>query len=422
MRNWAGNYTYEAARVHFPGSVQEIQDIVKRCRNVRALGTRHSFNGIGDCPEADVISLKRLDRLLRFDRVGKAEWTATIEGGITYGQLCPQLDREGFALPNLASLPHISVAGACATATHGSGDRNQNLAMAVVGMKLVEAGGEEVSYSRAEHGERFAGMVVSLGGLGVVTELTLKLGPRYAIRQTVYLNLPLGRLREHFDAIMSRAYSVSLFTDWQRPRFNQVWLKHRVGDGEPVGCDPDFFDATPATVRLHPSVHRLSESCTEQLGIPGPWHERLPHFRMEFTPSTGVELQSEYLVPRARTLDAIEAVYSLRGAIAPLLQMSEVRTIAADDLWMSPCYKQACVALHFTWERNWPAVRALLPEIEKELTPLGGRPHWGKLFTVPGAVLRTLYGEQLTRFRGLLEDKDGSGKFRNPFLQQCIFA
>jgi xylitol oxidase len=212
---------------------------------------------------------------------------------------------------------------------------------------------------------------------------------------------------------------VSLFTDWRSTRFNQVWLKRRVN--EDVVFEVEQWEATRATAPRHPIAGLPPLHCTEQMGISGPWHERLPHFRMDFTPSSGEELQSEYLLPRPQAVAAFRAIARLSDRIAPLLQISEVRTIAADDLWMSPCYQQACVALHFTWKKDWPAVRQLLPVIEDQLAPLQARPHWGKLFALPPARLQSLY-PMLPDFRQLLHHYDPQGKFRNPFLDTYILG
>jgi xylitol oxidase len=321
----------------------------------------------------------------------------------------------------LASLPHISVAGACATATHGSGDRNGNLATAVTAMEMLTADGETRTFSRDADGEQFDGMVVSLGGLAIVTKLTLSVGPAFDVAQEVYQDLPFARLADHFDEIASCAYSVSLFTDWRGDAINQVWVKRRVGDGASSAPTPAAYGATAATRDIHPIASISAVNCTPQMGVAGPWHERLPHFRMEFTPSAGEELQSEYFVPRRHAVAALCAVDALRDRVAPLLQISEIRTIAADELWMSPCYRRACVAIHFTWKKDWPGVRALLPTIEASLAPFGTRPHWGKLFTMSAAELQPRY-ERLAGFRRLLQHFDPQGKFRNAFLDRNICA
>lgn len=415
--NWAGNYTYGAAALHRPQSVEQVREVVRGSRKVRALGTRHSFNGIADTT-GDLISLEYLDKVIALD---PARRTVTVEGGIKYGQLGAYLAREGYALPNLASLPHISVAGACATATHGSGVGNGNLATAVAAMELVTGEGEVVQCSRDAQGERFEGMVVGLGGLGVVTKLTLDLLPSFVIRQDVYENLSLAQARAEFETIVSSGYSVSLFTDWQDENFNQIWLKRRVTDEAPISSARTFFGATLAPANLHPIPTMSSENCTPQMGIAGPWHERLPHFRMDFTPSSGEELQSEYYVPRRHAVAALETMAGLRKQIAPHLQISEVRTIAADTLWMSPCYREASVTIHFTWVKDWDAVRGLLPVIERALEPFDARPHWGKLFTMAPERVRALY-PRLSDFISLLEAYDPQGKFRNAFLDAYIFG
>ena len=415
--NWAGNYTYRAARLHYPATVEQVQEVVSRAGKVRVLGSRHSFNDIADSAE-DLISLDRFEPGLVFDH---ARRTVTVNGGVRYGQLCGELHRAGYAVHNLASLPHISVAGACATATHGSGDLNGNLATAVAAMELVTADGAVVHISREQHGDEFPGAVVGLGGLGVVTKVTLDLLPAFAVRQDVYENLPPAELEAHFAEIVSSAYSVSLFTDWQAGRVNQVWLKRRVADDAAFAPLATLFGATPSPTHRHPITSLSAAACTPQMGLPGPWYERLPHFRMEFTPSSGEELQTEYLVPRPNAVAAFRAIARLRDQVAPLLQISEVRTIAADDLWLSPCYRQACVGIHFTWYKNWAAVRQLLPQLEDALAPLEARPHWGKLFTMPAPRVQALYA-RLPDFQRLLRAYDPGGKFRNAFLDRYIFG
>ena len=417
LRNWAGNYTYGTTRIHRPTTLEQVQEVVKQCKKLRVLGSRHSFNGIADSNE-DLISLEHLNHVVTLDR---EHHTVTIEGGVRYGPLCEYLHREGYALHNLASLPHISVAGACATGTHGSGNGNGNLATAVIAMEIATANGDVVTLSRDQHADQFDGAVVGLGGLGVATKLTLKIEPTYEICQTLYENLTLSELTKHFDEITGSAYSVSLFTDWRESNFNQVWLKQRVADSSTETKLTTFFGATPAFKNLHPIGALSAENCTEQMGVPGAWYERLPHFKMDFTPSSGEELQTEYLVPRQHAIAALEAVDHIRGQIAPLLLISEIRTVAADTLWMSPCYQQPCVALHFTWKMDWEGVRQLLPRLEEQLAPFQARPHWGKLFTMQPAHVRTLYS-RLSDFQNLLHHYDPQGKFRNAFLDTYIFG
>lgn len=411
LQNWAGNYTYGAATLHRPETVEQLQELVAGATRLRALGSRHSFNDIADSP-GDLVSTELLDRVIALDA---EQATVTIQAGIRYGQLADFLQRHGYALANLASLPHISVGGACATATHGSGNRNRNLAAAVAGLQLVTANGEVASLSRPQH-EDFEGAVVALGGLGVLTQLTLDIVPTFDVRQYAYLDLPLAQLREHFEEITSSAYSISLFTDWRSPRFNMVLLKQRDGDTTPPAA---WFGATPAHTRQTPIAGQTAEHWTQQQGVAGPWHERLPHFRMHFTPSTGLELQSEYFVQRENAVAALDALAGLSDAIAPLLQICELRTVAADSLWMSMCYQRDSVGLHFTWRKDWPAVERLLPLIEAQLAPFDARPHWGKLFTLAPERLPSLY-QRLPDFQRLLRRFDPEGKFRNAFLETYV--
>jgi xylitol oxidase len=411
LLNWAGNYRYGTDTVSQAGSTPQAQALVKQHPRLKVLGTRHCFNGIADSTE-HLISLQTMDQVVALDPTAR---TVTVEAGVRYGQLGPYLHERGFALHNLASLPHISVAGACATATHGSGVKNGNLATAVSGMELITAGGEARTVSRDRDGRAFPGAVVHLGALGVVTRVTLDIQPTFLMRQEVYENLPMAQLKDHFDTIMSSGYSVSLFTDWQRGRVNEVWVKSLIREGAAADPPREFYGATRATKDLHPIAELPAENCTEQRGVPGPWYERLPHFRMGFTPSSGKELQAEYFVPLHNGVEAILAIERLRDRVAPHLQISELRTVAADDLWMSPCYRQSSLAIHFTLKPDWDSVRKLLPVIETELAPFRPRPHWGKLFTLAPAVLQSRY-EKLPEFKALVQEHDPRGQFRNEFL------
>jgi alditol oxidase len=416
LKNWAGNVDYSTENLYSATSINQVQEFVKKRNKLKVLGTRHCFNKIADSADY-FLSLKEMDEVIALDPQAR---TVTVAAGVTYGKLCPYLHAKGFALHNLASLPHISVAGACSTATHGSGEKNGNLATAVSALEFVTAAGDAVKLSREKDGETFLGSVVGLGALGVITNVTLDVQRTFLMRQYVYENLPLRQMQDHFDAIESSAYSVSLFTDWRKQRINEVWLKSCVEPALEFRATSEFFGAKLATRNLHPIAELSAENCTEQMGVPGPWFERLPHFRMGFTPSAGKELQTEYFVPRRHAVDAILAVERLRDQVTPHLMISEIRTIAADDFWMSPCRNQPSVAIHFTWKQDWPAVRALLPIIERELAPFHVRPHWGKLFTISPDQLKAAY-EKLSEFVQLAKKFDPHAKFRNDFLNTNVF-
>ncbi len=415
MRNWAGNYVYRARLVHEPRSLEGVQEIVRSAASLRALGSRHSFNDIADTT-GDHISLAKLPPTIEIDRVRE---TVTLDGGSRYGDLCGALDAAGAGLHNLASLPHISVAGACATGTHGSGDGLGNLSTAVVAMDVVRADGEIVSISR-DDADGLAGAVVSLGALGIVTRLTLRTEPSFLVRQDVYEDLPVRALVEHFDALTSAADSVSFFTEWAGPSIDQVWLKRRVVVDDPFEPPHELFGATRATAERHPIRGMGAEACTPQLGVAGPWHERLPHFRMGHTPSSGDELQTEYLVGREDAVAAFTALDALRDRLHRLIQVSEIRTIAADDLWLSPAYERPSVAFHFTWKPDGGAVAELLPLVEAALAPFQPRPHWAKLFAMAPQEVRACY-PRLPDFVALARRFDPDGAFGNAFLRRYVF-
>ncbi|MEP7241068.1 MAG: FAD-binding protein [Devosia sp.] len=410
LSNWAGNLTYAAAAIHAPRSIAEVQAIVRQARKVRALGSRHSFNAIADT-DADLISLRHLNRVIAIDAAAR---TVTIDGGITYGELAPVLDAAGFALENLASLPHISVVGAVSTGTHGSGVGNRNLGAAVASLTFVDATGELLTLSRGD--PDFDGAVVALGALGIVVTATLDIVPRFEMRQDVYVGLSFAALAENFEAVAGSAYSVSAFTHWHGDSVEMVWVKSRADAAPPPA---ELFGARPAGRPLHPISSLDPAPATEQLGVTGPWHERLPHFRMAFLPSVGAELQSEYFVPRADAAEALRALHAIQHRIAPVLLVSEVRTIAADSQWLSMCSGRDSLAFHFTFKPDWPAVSQVLPHVEAALAGFGVRPHWGKLFTMPARAVQGLY-PRLGDFRTLLRRHDPAGKFRNGFIDTFI--
>jgi xylitol oxidase len=421
LANWSGNYTYRAPRIHHPTTVGQVQDIVAGADRAKALGSRHCFNDIADTP-GDLIDLTGLPVDLRVAGDG----TVTVTAGISYGRLATALQEHSLALPNLASLPHISVAGAVATGTHGSGVANQALGASLSAIELIRGDGELITLRRGRD-EDFAGAVVGLGALGIVSRVTLDVEPAFEVRQDVFEDLPWAEFEAHFDEIVSSAYSVSVFSNLQGPAVSQVWCKSRLtpaADSTVFDAGglirPSFFGATPATIARHPLPGLPGDVCTAQLGVPGPWFERLPHFQLAFTPSNGEELQTEYLVPRDRALDALAILRGLAPRIAPLLQVSEIRTVAADELWLSPAYQRDCVAFHFTWVRDQPSVERLLAEIEAAIAGCSPRPHWGKLFAADAAALSAAY-DRMSDFRGLAERLDPSGVFRNDYLDRYVF-
>ncbi len=417
LKNWAGNISYSTSNIYYPATVAELQTIVRSCGKLTTLGSTHSFNKIADNKE-NLVSLKHINRLLHID---KAANTVTVEGGARYGDIAEALHEAGYALPNLASLPHITVAGACATATHGSGIGNGNLSTAVSAIEFLNAAGEEVMLSREQDRDEFYGAVVGLGAFGVITRITLDLVPAFDMRQFVYLDFPMTELKDHFNDIQAEGYSVSLFTDWRNERINQVWIKSAVTEGETPALKDRFLGARLASGDVHPVAGQSAENVTTQQGIPGPWYARLPHFKMGFKPSAGEELQSEYFVPVEHAFEAMMAIAELAEQIIPHILVSEIRTIKADELWMSPCYQRSCVAFHFTWKQDVEAVMALLPLIEHQLECFEAIPHLAKLFTMAPAVLQSRY-QRLNDFRQLVKQHDPSGKFQNEFLTRNIFG
>lgn len=408
--NWAGNVRYGAARVLRPDSVPDLQRIVGRASSVRAVGTGHSFNPIADT-RGDLVSLDRVRRSVEVDRTARQ---ARVVGAVRYGELGAELARAGLALPNTGSLPHISVAGACATGTHGSGTTNQTLAAGVCSLTLVGAEGDLVTLDRATAGADFDGCVVALGRLGIVVELVLDVVPTFMVAQTVVEGVDDAAVADDLQGILSAAYSVSVFTDWAGGCCNEVWLKEQV-DRAGAWVGEPLWGGQAAGAPRNPVRGMPAENATAQLGVPGPWNERLPHFRLEFMPSSGEELQSEYFVPLEHAAAAWQALAEIRETVRPVLQICEIRAVAADAMWLSMAGGKSSIAFHFTWRRDPEAVAPVVATIEQRLAPFAARPHWAKVFTTAPEVLDHRY-PRMGDFRRRVTEMDPRGKFGNDLV------
>jgi xylitol oxidase len=412
--NWADNYTFKAVRIHRPTSIDEVRRLVSDSGKIRAIGTRHSFNGIADSP-GDLVDLSKLEPEFIID--GEQQ-SVTVGPATSYGILASHLQIHGWALHNMASLPHISVAGAIATGTHGSGDRNGNLSTAVARLELVTATGDLVQIHRGDAG--FDGIVVGLGAFGVVVRVTLDIQPAFDLRQDAFAGLPWMAALSNLDAIMSAAYSVSLMTSWSGGTVGRLWLKTRLIDDAPndvtaahlgvtATADATATGAADAIGRLNP------------FGVPGAWSERLPHFRPDAEPGPLQQIQSEYMVPRPQATAALAKLRAIGDRIDRHLHITEIRSMAADTLWLSPSHGHDSVAIHFTWKPEPDAVHAITTEIEDLLLPLGARPHWGKLMHARADRLAPLY-PLMPAFCDLAQSYDPGGKFRNEFLDAHVFG
>jgi xylitol oxidase len=412
MHNWAANVEYSTTDLRRPATVEEVRDVVTSSRRVKALGSRHSFNRVADT-DGTLVSLDRLDVPIELD--GDAG-TVRVGAGTTHAVLAAELQRQGRALPNLASLPHISVAGAVQTGTHGSGVGNPALSASVAAVEFVRADGSLETVRRGD--DRFEASVVGLGALGVVTALVLDTVPTFDVVQTVHSALPWRAALDRLDDVLGHAYSVSLFTRWTGDAVDQVWAKARIGD--PVRLDLADLGGVPAEAAVHMLPDTAADAVTPQLGVPGPWLDRLPHFRANFTPSAGEEIQSEYLVPAEHAAAAIQALRAVGHRFADVLFVSEIRTVAADDAWLSPSGGRDSVAFHFTWRRMADEVLAVLPVVEEALAPFDARPHWGKVATLDHATLRERF-PRLDDFAAHARSVDPDGRFRNDHLSRTVF-
>ena len=410
-RNWSSTVDLGGREMR-PTSAAEVAARVRDETTALALGSAHSFSTVAVTPGLHVETMG-LPADIRVE--GN---TVSVGAGTTYAELGRDLHARGMALAAMASLPHITVGGAISTGTHGSGDEIGTLSSAVTGLEIVTADGE-IRWVRRGVDADFPGWVVALGAIGVVTRVELEVEPTYDVAQTVFAGLDLDVVQSDFDAVFSSATSVSVFTRWRPEPDAQLWLKRRV-DREGAWPGGPAFGATECAAPLHPLEQLDPVHCNPQVGQPGPWHERLPHFHADFTPSAGDEIQAEYLLPRARAVEAIRALRSLHAVITPLLHVTEIRTMRADDLWLSPAYGVETVGIHFTWHRD-DRIYNVLPAIEEIVMPLGARPHWGKVSRAAPAQVRAAF-PRWDDYAELVRVVDPAGKFRSPFVTRLLGA
>ena len=408
MQNWSKNVDFNDRGYLQPDSLSELQELIRSNAKIRARGTAHCFNEIANT-SSYAINLAKMPRVIEVSAETKS---VKVSPGLTYGELAPVLHSQGWALNNLASLPHISIAGSISTGTHGSGIKNQNLANQVLSLDMVTAEGELRHLDRTS--PAFNALVVGLGLGGIVYQYELKIEPTFEVRQVIYPDIPLDVLQRSFDQIMGSAYSVSYFTDWSSAQVGNLWCKFR--DDEVI---PESIGGSgKADKKFHPIPSVDPVACTEQLGVPGHWHDRLSHFKLEFTPSVGEEIQTEFFVDRKDAAAAIEAVSQLGSEITPLLWITELRTFAADNLWLSGAFERDCLAIHFTWKKL-DAIYPVIEKVEVALRPFNYRPHWGKVFTADATYLMSVY-PKMGEFQALVQALDPAKKFGNSFTRSKV--
>ena len=411
MKNWSGNIEYRPAEIARPSSISELQKVVADSSNVRAYGSGHSFNTLADT-DGTLIAFSVFDKNIEID---SSKMLVRVPAGVRYGEVAPKLHANGFALRNMGSLPHITVVGATSTGTHGSGVGNKNLSGSIAEIELITATGDAITLDQSE----LPAARVALGSIGIIHHLTLDIVPTYEVAQTVYFDLPFVQLISNLDAILSAGYSVSVLSMWGDEFVDQVWVKSKIGTNL-VLTQNEWFGAKLATRKSNPIREADSAAATEQFGLPGPWFERLPHFKLDFTPSFGEELQTEYFIDRKDAPAALNAIYKIREELSELIMVCEMRTVAQDENWLSEAYGRETFVFHFTWRPNIPAVEKLLLKIEASLEPFKARPHWGKVFTNNAFDFSSLYPKfnSFLTYRGTY---DPSRKFVNKLLETWGF-
>jgi len=410
MKNWAGNLTFSGKEYIEVDSISRLQSVVSKASGVKVLGTGHSFSDIADTTQTQ-ISIKNLSNEIEIDSIKKV---ALVPAGMQYADVCRYLEKRGWALFNTASLGEITVAGAILTGTHGSGSYNPILSDCVEGIEMVLASGEIFNLLR-EDSKEFSGFVVSLGALGVFTKLKLKIVESFSIKQFIYENIGMQSIAENFEAIFDKAYSVSYFSNWEKNTTGQIWMKF-LDDNNLAELPSVWLGGNIANANQHPVKTNDPSPCTDQMGVSGKWLYRLPHFKLDCSPASGDEVQTEYLVNRTYVREYIAGLSNIGDEIAARVYATEIRTIKSDDLWLSGAHGRQTVGFHFTWKKS-DSLHKFLPKVEEILGEHDGRPHWGKLFSTPRENLMGRY-PKYSHFEELLKKYDPDKKFRNSFINR----
>lgn len=410
MQNWAKNITFSSQNYIEIENLTQLQKVIESSNRLKVVGTSHSFSEIADTT-GTLISLKNLDSEIEIDEKSQ---TVKVSAGTSYANLAKYLEKNGWALSNLASLGEITIAGAVMTGTHGSGSNNKVLSDSVVAIEMILASGDKFVIDRKDF-TQFSGFVVSFGALAVFTKLTLKIVKSFSVKQVVYENIPIQSVLENFNEIFDRPYSASYFSNWSPKNTGQIWMKFLDDDKYPE-LQSKAYGGNLALTNQHPVKVNHPGNCTEQMGVSGKWLFRLPHFKLDSSPASGDEVQTEYLVNRIHVQSYINELTKIGEDIAARVYATEIRTISSDDLWLSGAYGRETVGFHFTWKKS-SEVKDFLPVIENILGKYNGRPHWGKLFSTPRAQLIERY-PMYEEFRQLIQKYDSGNKFRNKFIEQ----
>jgi len=409
--NWSRTHCFGATELRRPTSIGELQQSIVAAvasgQGVRTIGSRHSFTDIAD---SDVVV--DLGALPEQFAVSPDRTSVTVSGAMTYARLASLLEPHQLAIANMASLPHLSIAGAISTATHGSGTTNGNLATAVLSLKIMTSAGELRHVQRSD--TQFSAAVVALGAMGAIVAIELAVEPAFDVEQAVHNRLSWSRLHPSLDEVFDAAYSVSVFTDWRD--HVQLWTKRRVDQA--TLDHATLHDGVQASQPEHPVPGADASSCTNQQE-PGLWSHRLPHFRSDEVPSVGAEVQSEFFVERALMGQAIERLRSIGDALEPVIMVSEIRTIGADNIWLSPQYQRDCAAFHFTWHHDVVAAHAAADLVTDTLAPLRPIPHWGKVFDPRRFDFDQLY-PNLRSALACFQEWDPTSTFTNAWMRNTI--
>jgi FAD-linked oxidoreductase len=405
----------EPQAIESPKTLAELQRLVAAAAKVRVAGTGHSFMPLC-ATDGLLLSLSDLEGALTVAEDGKSVW---VPAGWPIGKLTDALWALGFSLINQGDIDKQAIAGAVCTATHGTGRTLGSLATAAEGFRIVTADGSLVECDRDHEPELFEAARLSLGMLGVVVGIRMKVLPAYRLKET-QRRQSLAKTLAEWDALADGHRHVEF---WQFPYSDHVTLKilDVVDEGE--SPDPGEFEDTVFQAvcdlvavwpRTAPTLNRMLTRAIRSSERAGPAGRIFPSER-------GVRFEEmEYEIPAENGPAALKAAIGLvRDARWPIIFPFEYRTVAADDIWISPMNGRDCISISFHQYAKMPW-REAFAGVEQVFQQAGGRPHWAKRHTLASADVLALYADA-PKWGAARKRADPGGKFLNGHLAD-LFA
>lgn len=425
MKNWSGNQKWNPENILYPSTEEEIQKIVLRAlednKQIRTIGSGHSFTPLS-VTDSIVMSLDQYQGLVYVDHERKQ---ATVRAGTKLHMVNELLAKEGLALENMGDINIQSLAGALSTGTHGTGIGFGNLSTQIVGMKWINGLGEVVVCSESENKDWLSAARVSLGVLGVITEITLRCVPAYRLELRIGKE-KIDSIFENLDEILKTTRNFEFYwflnTSWTMTKHLNVTDKPAETAGWKDYLQEKLLENHIFKLLCDTSVWIPSTSCrlNRIAAATIDDYRKVDHSFNVFSTSRLVRFnEMEYNVPLEAYQEVKKEIMqwvnrNIRNVVFPM----ENRFVKGDDIWLSPAYQRdsAYIAVHMYHKKSY---QDYFSGIEDIFRAYDGRPHWGKIHTLEANELRDCY-DHFDQFNQLRTQMDPEGVFLSPYMKSIL--